>query len=200
VNDEEEDAMAKLVLSMFISLDGYIEGPGGQFMPPAWSGDLERHWSGFALASAGRLLCGRKNFEFNRGFWQPAETDPDSPAAQVGHADPMNALPKTVVSTTLSGDPGWNGTVANGDLAAVVAKLKAETQGDIQCFGGAGIADSLIRRDLIDEYRLMVTPTLFGDGKRLFQDGRPAFELTLIETLPLDTGAVILRYRRDHQV
>jgi dihydrofolate reductase len=189
--------MAKLILSMFTSLDGYIEGPGGEFVPPAWSGDLERHWSGHALERAGHLLYGRVNFLFNKGFWSPAETDPASPAAQVPHAATMNRLPKTVVSTTLSGDPGWNGRLVKDDLAGAVSRLKAEVAGDLYCFGGAGIAGSLVALDLVDEYRLMVTPNLLGDGKRLFGPGLPRLPLTRIDVLPLDTGATILHYRRD---
>src|SRR5262249_29959607 len=148
---QKETAMAKLVLSMFTSLDGYIEGPGGEFVPPAWSDDLERHWAGYALARAGHLLYGRVNFLFNKGFWSAAETDPNSPAAGIPHAATMNRLPKTVVSTTLTGDPGWNATLARDDLAGAVARLKATPGGDIYSFGGAGLANSLVALDLPDE-------------------------------------------------
>lgn len=189
--------MAKLVLSMFMSLDGYIEGPGGEFVPPAWSGDLERYWSGYALERASHLLYGRTNFLFNKAFWSAAETDPNSPAAGVPHAGVMNRLPKTVFSTTLTGDPGWNATLVKKDVAGAVARLKAEAAGDLYSFGGAGIANSLMALDLVDEYRLMVTPGLLGSGKRLFEEGRPRIGLTLLEAKPLDTGAVILHYRRD---
>jgi dihydrofolate reductase len=188
----------KLVLSMFISLDGYIERPGGEFVPPAWSDDLERHWSGHALAHAAHLLYGRTNFLFNKGFWSAAETDPASPAAAIAYAGTMNQLPKTVFSRTLRGDPGWNGTIVAEDIPGAVARLKATVPGDLYCFGGAGLANSLVALDLVDEYRLMMTPDLFGDGKRLFADGRPRLALALEEVLRLDTGAVILRYRRDH--
>jgi dihydrofolate reductase len=191
--------MAKLVLAMFITLDGYIEGPNGEFVPPPWSADVERHWSGDGLAKAGHLIYGRTNFLFNKAFWSAAETDPDSPAAGISYAATMNSLPKTVVSTTLSGDPGWNGTLVKDDLAGAVARLKAETAKDIFSFGGAGVANSLIRLDLVDEYRLMITPGLLGDGKRLFEPGLPRLGLTRVETLPLDTGAVIIHYRRDRQ-
>jgi dihydrofolate reductase len=187
----------KLVLSMFISLDGYIERPGGEFVPPAWSDDLERHWSGHALAHAAHLLYGRTNFLFNKGFWSAAETDPASPAAAIAYAGTMNQLPKTVFSRTLRGDPGWNGTIVAEDIPGAVARLKATVPGDLYCFGGAGLANSLVALDLVDEYRLMMTPDLFGDGKRLFADGRPRLALALEEVLRLDTGAVILRYRRD---
>jgi len=189
--------VAKLVLSMFISLDGYIEGPGGEFVPPAWSGDLEKHWSGYALARAGHLLYGRTNFLFNKGFWTQAETDPNSVAAGISYAGTMNRLPKTVFSRTLTGDPGWNARLVRDDIAGAVARLKAETTGDVYSFGGAGLANSLVALDLVDEYRLMVTPGLLGDGKRLFGGGLPRIPLSLVEAQPLDTGAVILRYRRD---
>ena len=132
--------MANLVLSMFVSLDGYIERPGGEFVPPRWSDDLERHWSGYALERAGHLIYGRTNFLFNKGFWSAAETDPASPAAGIAYAGTMNRLPKTVFSRTLKGDPGWNATLVADDVAGAIGRLKAESAGDLYLFGGAGIA------------------------------------------------------------
>jgi dihydrofolate reductase len=189
--------MAKLVLAMFTSLDGYIERPNGEFVPPAWSGDLETHWSGYGLKRAAHLLYGRTNFLFNKGFWSAAETDPSSPAAGISYAATMNRLSKSVVSRTLTGDPGWNASLVKDDIAGAVAKLKATMQGDIYSFGGAGLANTLVRLDLPDEYRIMVTPELFGDGKRLFESGLPRLALGLIEAKTMDTGAVILHYRRN---
>ncbi|WP_162630029.1 dihydrofolate reductase family protein [Azospirillum ramasamyi] len=188
--------MAKLVLSMFVSVDGYIEGANGEFVPPVWSDDLERHWSGQALRNAGHLLYGRRNFLFNKEFWSAADTDPNSPAAGIAYAATMNRLPKTVFSRTLSGDPGWNGTLVSDDIAGAVGRLKDSVAGDLYLFGGAGIANSIMALDLVDEYRLMVTPGLLGSGKRLFEDGIPRVALTMAGVQPLDTGAVILHYRR----
>lgn len=188
--------MRKLVLSMFVSLDGYIAGPGGEFIGPQWSADLEKHWSGYALGRAGHLLYGRVNFLFNKGFWEPAATDPSSPAAHVPHAADMNRLPKSVASRTLSGDPGWNARLLGADLAQAVAELKRTAAGDIFSFGGAGIAQSLIAHDLVDEYRLMITPNLFGDGVPLFGRGFRRQDLKLIDTRTLDTGAVVVHYER----
>ena len=189
--------MAKLVLAMFTSLDGYIERPNGEFVPPAWSDDLATHWSGYGLSHARHLLYGRKNFLFNKAFWSAAETDPSSPAAGISYASTMNRLPKTVFSRTLSGDPGWNATLVKDDVAGAVARVKATAQGDVYSFGGAGLANTLVGLDLVDEYRLMVTPEIFGDGKRLFDAGLPRLALNLIDTKTMDTGAVILHYRRD---
>jgi dihydrofolate reductase len=188
--------MGKLVLSMFTSLDGYIEGPDG-FVPPPWSTEVEREWSGHALARAGHLLYGRVNFLFNKAFWSAAETDPSSPAAGISYAGTMNRLPKTVVSRTLTGDPGWNGRLAGTDLAGDVLSLKREAAGDVYCFGGAGVANSILALDLVDEIRLMVTPQMLGSGKRLFEPGRPALSFALIEAKRLDTGSVILHYVRN---
>lgn len=188
--------MVDLFLSVFTSLDGYIEKPGGVFAPPPWSDEIERDWSQPALSRAGHLIYGRVNFLFNKAFWSVADTDPASPAAGISYAARMNALPKTVVSRTLTGDPGWNGRIAGPDLAAEVTRLKREAAGDIFAFGGAGLSHSLLALDLVDEFWLMVTPQLYGDGKPLFRGGRPEVPMRLIESRALDVGSVILRYRR----
>ena len=182
--------MAKLILAMFTSLDGYIAGPNGEFVPPPWSAEVAQAWADDNLKRAGHLIYGRANFEFNKGHW----TSPA--AAGQPQTETMNRLPKTVVSASLAGDPGWNATTVNGNLPAAVAKLKRSVaDGDIYSFGGAGLARSLISEGLVDEYLLMVTPNLLGDGKRLFGPGLPKVSLELIQARPLDVGSVILRYR-----
>ncbi|MGH7120389.1 MAG: dihydrofolate reductase family protein [Acetobacteraceae bacterium] len=182
--------MAKLVLAMFTSLDGYIEGPAG-FAPPPWSAQVGDVWAHHNLSKAGHLLYGRINFEFNRDFWT-------SPAAMGRpETETMNCLPKTVVSKSLVGDPGWNGSLVRGDVPGLVATLKSSvTGGDIYSFGGAGLARSLMVGDLVDEYYLMVTPNLVGGGKRLFDSGMPSIDLNLIAARELDVGSVVLHYRR----
>jgi dihydrofolate reductase len=183
--------MKNLVLAIFLSLDGYIEGPGGEFVAPPWSAEVAERWADHNLANAGHLIYGRVNFEFNKGFW----TSPA--AAEMAQTEIMNRLPKTVVSRTLSGDPGWNGVVMKGGLPDAVRGLKKSViDGDIYCFGGAGLARSLMLDDLVDDYYLMVTPNVLGNGKRLFEPGIPRVGLTLVEARPLDVGSVILHYRR----
>jgi dihydrofolate reductase len=184
--------MSSLVLAMFVSLDGYIEGPNGEFFPPPWSAEVSSAWANHNLKNAAHLLYGRVNFNFNKEYWT-------SPAA-VGQAETeaMNQLPKTVVSTTLSGDPGWNGMLAGSDLTETVQELKAKVSaGDIYCFGGAGIAKSLMTHDLIDEFYLMLIPHLLGGGKRLFEPGIPKMDLTLMRVTALDVGSVILQYAKN---
>jgi dihydrofolate reductase len=183
--------MAKLVLAMFTTLDGYVAGPNGEFVPPPWSAEVGEAWADHNLRSAGHLIYGRANFEFNKGHW----TSPA--AAGQPETETMNRLPKTVVSRTLSGDPGWNAAVVKGDLPAAIGRLKQSvTDGDIFSFGGAGLAKSLMIEGLVDEYYLMVTPNVQSGGMRLFDVGLPKTSLALIEARPLDVGSVILRYRR----
>lgn len=186
--------MRKVILSMFMSLDGFIEGPDGEFVPPPWSDDMQEKWSGAGMASAGLLVYGRKNFEFNAAYWQGAEQDEAASVEDRAFARLMNGLPKLVVSSTLQ-SVGWNGVLTGPDLAADIARLKQEPGGDIVVLGGAGVANSLMRLGVIDEYRILLVPILLGDGKRLFEGGHERRPLDLINAQQADTGAMILRYR-----
>ncbi len=130
--------MAKLVLSMFRVSTATSSGAGGEFVPPAWSDDLERLWAGYGLERAGHLLYGRTNFLFNKGFWSAAETDPNSPAAGIAYAATMNRLPKTVVFDHAVRRSGVERDPGEQRPAGAVGRLKATVTGDVYCFGGAG--------------------------------------------------------------
>lgn len=186
--------MRKVVLSMFMSLDGFIEGPDGEFVPPPWSDDMQEKWSGAGMAAAGLLVYGRRNYEFNSSFWTAMEANEEAPAEERDFARLMNGLPKLVLSDTLK-EVGWNARLAGSDLTAEFAALKSEPGKDIVVLGGAGVANSLIRLGVIDEYRILLVPVLLGDGKRLFDAGQARRPLELVESVTADTGAVILTYR-----
>jgi len=187
--------MRKVVLAMFMSLDGYIEGPKGEFVPPAWSDDLQRYWADDNVDRTDLLLYGRTNFQFNAGFWQPAEQDVNNPAPFRAFARRMNTLPKLCFSRSL-GQVDWNGRVVRDDIAGEITRLKQQPGKDMMMFGGATIARTFIALDLFDEYRIMVTPILLGDGKRLFDGGYERRQLRHTDVKQMDTGAVILSYER----
>jgi dihydrofolate reductase len=177
--------MGKLVVTEFITLDGVIE-------EPRWSFELSRgeegeQFKGDELKAAGAQLLGRVTYE---GFAKAWPTMPD--AGWFG--EKMNSMPKFVVSTTLSDDDAtWtNSTVIRGDVAGRVARVKEQITGEILVAGSAQLVQSLVKHDLVDEYRLMVYPIVLGAGKRLFAEGMPRTVLRLIDSKPLGPDGVIL--------
>jgi dihydrofolate reductase len=109
----------------------------------------------------------------------------------------MNALPKYVASRTLDAVPWQNSTLLTGDVPAAVAGLKAGEGGEIQVHGSAGLIQTLVEHDLVDEFHLVVVPVLVGSGKRLFGAGTGPAGLRLVDTTTTGTGAVLSTYARD---
>ena len=186
--------MRKVVLSMFMSLDGFIEGPDGEFVPPAWSDEMQHAWSDAGMAEAGVLLYGRKNYEFNSAFWQAMEQEQGASAEDRAFAKLMNGLPKLVFSTSLQSTE-WNARLVTTDIVGEITRLKQEPGKDLVLLGGAGLANSFMKLGLVDHYRILVTPTLLGGGKRLFDEGHERRTLELLSAEKVDTGSVILNYR-----
>lgn len=186
--------MRKLILSMFMSLDGYFAGPNGEFIAPDWSDDMQQ-WSDSNTAETGMLLYGRVNFEFNAGYWQGAEHDANSAEKDRAFAKKMNEFPKICFSRSKK-EVGWNGRVVSDNIAEEINRLKREPGKALMSFGGANLASTLIGLDIVDEYRLLLIPHLQGSGTPLFKGGFAERKLKLIKAQPLDTGAVMLCYER----
>jgi dihydrofolate reductase len=89
-----------------------------------------------------------------------------------------------------------NTTIIRSNFANEVAKLKSGAGKDIVAFGGAGLVASLLQADLVDEYRIMVTPMLLGGGKPLFPADFKRTALKLVDSKIMDTGAVVSHYAR----
>jgi len=187
--------MSKLILSMFMTLDGFVEGTDGALIQPDWSDDMEQHWSAPNVEPGSLLLYGRRAFEQNAPLWPAMAQDERNPAAFRALARAMNALPKVVVSRTLR-NPGWNATVSADSLEATVAGLKQSFAGDINAVGGVTLAATLLAQDLVDEYRLLVMPHLFGAGHSVFKQPHAPIALALEDVRRMDTGAVRLTYAR----
>ncbi len=187
--------MRKVVLSMFVSLDGYIEGPNKEFIAPPWSADMDR-WTAELQDSGDALVFGRVCWQGMVEYWPRAEREPSSDA-EAKLARYMNRVPKYVFSRTLESADAWSAsTIVREDPATAIAELRKRPGGDIVVLGGAALAGAFMRHDLFDEYRLLVAPQLYGGGTRLFADDRPRSQLQLVEHRVMDTGAVLLRYGR----
>ncbi len=186
--------MGKLVVTEFISLDGIIEDPGGaegtaqggwSFRHPADEGQA---FKGEELERADAQLLGRVTYEGFAAAWPAmAETTGD-------FGKKMNAMPKVVVSTTLT-EAAWNNTsIISGNLAAGVTRMKEQYQGDILVAGSATLVHALTELGLVDEYRLMVYPVVLGTGKRLFE-GSAGPDLELAESRKAGPDVLLLIYR-----
>ena len=190
-----EDWMRRLIASEFVTLDGVMEAPGHEQHPDgknAWalrySGADQQRYKAEELLEVGAILLGRVTYEIFAAFFPTAPTDE-------GFADRMNALPKYVVSQSLR-TVGWqNASIIKGNAAETIAELKQQSGGDILLFGSADLLNSLIKHDLIDEYRLMVFPVVLGSGKRLFRDTTDATHLELVDTRTFESGVTVLTYR-----
>jgi dihydrofolate reductase len=118
------------------------------------------------------------------------------PTREGEFADKFNSMPKYVVSSTLN-DPEWtNTTVLEGDLAAEVARLKEQHDGDVVVHGSMQLVEELLENDLVDELRLMVYPVVLGSGKRLFGATSDKKPLKLRDSQVVGDGVAILVYER----
>src|SRR4030095_16306856 len=136
--------MSKVVVAMFVTLDGVMEDPGGGegFQHGGWQLPLfdQDMADGVrdGLFAGGALLLGRVTYQHFAAAW-PSMTDEE------GFADRMNSLPKYVASTTLQEPLAWNATLLTGDVAEAVAKLKQQPGGDLLVQGSGQLARTLPR-------------------------------------------------------
>jgi dihydrofolate reductase len=192
----------KLIYSMMMSLDGFIERPplgGGPTDPNLLDWvviDEELHsFANDEAREAGAFLYGRRLYQNMAAFWPTADTLPEMPAYVVDFARIWKPKPKIVFSKTLD-SVEWNSRLVTGDVAEQVAKLKAEPGGYLTV-GGARLATTLIDHDLIDEYRIFVHPVIIGGGTPLFPPVRADIKLRLLETRKFGSGVIFLRYEPD---
>jgi dihydrofolate reductase len=187
--------MGKLVVTEFISLDGIIEDPGGSegteqggwsFRHPTPEGD---QFKSGELRDSDVQLLGRVTYEGFAAAWPAMEE------ATGEFGKKMNAMPKVVVSTTLT-EAAWNNTtIISGNVQDEVARLKAQYDGDILVQGSATLAGTLAEHGLVDEYHLMVHPVVLGKGKRLFSGGAAGTDLELVDSRKVGPDVLLLIYR-----
>jgi dihydrofolate reductase len=191
--------MGALVVNMFVSLDGVLQGPGGReedreegFEYGGWQEPYFDEESGKVIgdhfAGLEALLLGRKTYEIFAAYW------PDQPATNPIAAR-LNGAPKYVASQTLD-TVGWaNSRLIEGEVAEGVARVKGEF-GRVDVIGSGDLVQTLLRNDLVDRLDLWVYPVLLGSGKRLFAEGTVPAALRLVESASFPKGAVHLVYER----
>jgi dihydrofolate reductase len=190
--------MRKVIAAAFVSLDGVMQAPGGPPEDPTGGftqgGWTVNYWDeamgqfmGGMFTNPFDLLLGRKTYEIFAAHWP-----------FVGAEDPVgqsfNAVTK-YVATTSSQALTWKNSVAiRGDVAAEIAKLKQGNGPDLLTQGSSVLLQTLLKHDLIDEFRLLTFPVLLGPGKRLFGAGAKPGALKLTETKVSTTGVIMSVY------
>jgi dihydrofolate reductase len=190
----------QLVSTMFLSVDGVYQGPGGPTEDT--SGGFDRggwlvphfdeatgEFMTAVFENVDAFLLGRRTYDIFAASW-PKATDPNDPVASK-----LNTLPKYVASSSLK-DPEWaDTTVLEGDVAAAVRELKGRDGRELQVHGSGELVRFLLENDLVDRLNLLVFPVIVGAGRRLFPDSGIATGLALDESRTTPSGVTISVYR-----
>ena len=180
--------MRRVVLSFWISLDGYSCDDGSELyrlMQEMPDDEQQDEYFVSRLRQVGTHIMGRVTYEAMAEFWPKF----DHPVAEA-----MNDIPKVVFSRTLRSASWPESRIASRDTAEEIARLKAEPGGEIVAHGGVQFARSLIRLGLVDEYRLLVLPAAVGHGQPLFADLDHPLILRLLECRGFSSGLTELVY------
>lgn len=174
--------MRKIILGLAVTLDGYIEGPNGEY---DWCFTDQDYGLSEFFSRIDTIFIGRKSYEIAQQYAQSnnGETIPGMP--------PMTEY---VFSNTLK-SVKEGAILISGDSMAEARKIKEQPGKDIWLFGGAALTDAMMKEGLVDEIWMSVHPILLGSGKPLFRQQENRTQLTLIESKAYETGLVSLRYR-----
>lgn len=189
--------MRKLIVSTFLTLDGVMQAPGGPgeddsggFAHGGWS---VSYWDGLmgqvmgeAMSVPFDLVLGRKTYDIFAAYWPHAPEE--------AGAKPLNDATKYVASRSRPTLEWSNSVLIEGDAAEGIAALKKEDGPELQVHGSGNLIQTLLRHNLVDEYRLWVFPLVIGSGKRLFSEGTIPSGLKLVDSKVSTTGVVIGTY------
>ncbi|MFL5809496.1 MAG: dihydrofolate reductase family protein [Flavisolibacter sp.] len=180
--------MRKIIAGFATSLDGFIEGPNGEYdwiiFDKEEQKEVAESWK-----KADAVFIGRKTYEVTKAMQSKSKKE----------SGPFGQMKLYVFSKTLNSiDEGY--TLVNGDTMKEIEKIKAEKGKDILVFGGAELVSSLLNMGLIDELVLAVMPILIGTGKLLFQKIDQRIHFKLKECKTLSSGVVRMTYERNNEV
>jgi dihydrofolate reductase len=169
--------MRKLILSVAVSLDGFIEGPKGEY---DWCFTDQDYGMKDFFKRIDALFMGRKSYEMMQGM--------------EGGSSWMPKMKEYIFSNTLEQVKG-DGTIISGDIKRQVEQIKQEEGKDIWLFGGAALTTSLMNMELVDEVTMAVHPILLGAGKPLFEGISHRIKLELVESKAYSSGLVMMTYK-----
>jgi dihydrofolate reductase len=189
--------MRKLIVSTFLTVDGVMQAPGGPeeddsggFTHGGWSvnywDDQMREVMTEAFGVPFDLVLGRRTYEIFAAYWPHAPEE--------AGAKPLNDATKYVASRSRPSLEWERSVLIEGDAAEGITALKKEDGPELQVHGSGNLIQTLLRHNLVDQYRLWVFPLIIGSGKRLFSDGTTPSGLKLVDSKVSTTGVVIGTY------
>ena len=188
--------MRKIIVSMRVTLDGFIAGVHGEmdWMEEFFDEALANYESELQK-SVDTTLFGRETYQGFESYWPKVALDPASPRGMAEYAQQLNAMRKIVFSKTLS-RVEWNNSVLLHEIdPEEITKMKQEPGRDMVIYGSASVVRSFTNLGLIDRYQLLVFPVVLGSGKPLFQDILHKVKLSLVSSTAHPSGVVELSYQ-----
>ena len=188
--------MRKIVLTEWVSLDGYTSGPNNDmsFVGESFNDEMGKYEDDI-VSTGDTLILGRVTYESFAGSWPYVPDAPDRSEGEKAYARKLNAMKKIVFSKTLN-SADWSGSTLLRDINAdEVAKWKSEPGKDMLIYGSASVVQQLTNLGLIDEYQILVHPVVLGGGKALFKDIQQKQPLKLVSSTPFSSGVVLLTYQ-----
>lgn len=191
----------KIAVLTFISLDGVMQAPGGPeedtsggFKYGGWTFPYFDDFLGKVMNEQMKepfsLLLGRKTFEIFASYWPQHEKEWPG----------VNAATKYVVTNTLTSSDWQNSVILKGDAVDKIKKIKDESGPPLQVYGSGNLIQTLMKNDLVDEFRLKIFPITLGKGKHLFQDGTIPAAFKLIDSKTSSSGVIVANYKRNGEV
>jgi len=167
--------MRKVILNLAVSLDGYIEGPNGEY---DWCLTDQDYGMSEFFAGIDTIFIGRKSYEMIAG-----SEDSVFPGVKI-----------YVFSDTLTAGNSDVTVVSKADFEQTVNTVMNEEGRSIWLFGGAELTSAFLEKKLIGEFLLSLHPVILGSGKPLFQNIKDRVNLMLIDTQTYSSGLTQLKY------
>jgi len=188
--------MGKLIVTMWITLDGFVAGPNNEMdWVAAYYDDAMGKYENDLVSAAGTLMLGRVTYESFAGAWPYVPDNPNSSEGEKEYARKLNSMRKIVYSRTLESADWNNSTLKREIIPEEIGKMKQEEEKNIVIYGSASIVQTLMNLGLIDEYQLLVHPVVLGSGKPLFQNIKERATLKHLITATHPSGVVLLSYQ-----
>jgi len=186
--------MRKVIVSNYLTLDGFFAGPDGELDWFVWDGEIADYMKK-QFATIDTMLFGRVTYQLMENYWPAARPPEEDPVI----IEAMNSLPKVVFSRTLE-TVGWhNSRLVRDNIGGEIAKMKQEPGRDMVIFGSGTIVSACTQSGLIDEYRMFVNPVVLGRGRPLFTGLDRRIRLKLFGSGIFQCGVVLLRYGLDNE-